>query len=167
MSKDRLWGFKSEYTEKIIAAQPLLKKMEIYNQSFEKTMEDVDRDKTFIFLDPPYYKQESSGLYGRGGDTHHGFPHDTFAEITRNTNCKWFVTYDDSVKVRQMFRGKAVYNERFPDRPGKCYILPFTIPGGYTLAGKTSEDALAGEELFIANYDIVTGDFGADTENVI
>jgi hypothetical protein len=33
-------------------------------------------------------------------------------------------------------------------------MVPFTIPGGYTMAGKTAEDALAGEELFLANYNI-------------
>lgn len=160
MSKDRIWGFKLEHMDKILAAQPLLKKMEIYNQSFEKTMSDVDRDKTFVFMDPPYYKQEASGLYGRGGDTHHGFPHDKFAQITKDTNCRWFITYDDSIKVRQMFKGKCAYNMKRPGAPGKCYILPFTIPGGYTMAGKTSEDALAGEELFIANYDIINGETG-------
>ena len=149
ISKDQLLKVNIEKaTDRILAAQPLLQRMEIYNQSFEKTMADVDPEKTFVFLDPPYYKQEASGLYGRGGDTHRGFPHETFAEVTRNTNCRWFITYDDSVKVRRMFRGKPVYGK-------KCYLLPFTIPGGYTLAGKTSEDALAGEELFIANYDII------------
>ena len=28
-------------------------------------MSDVDKDDTFIFLDPPYYQQMSSGLYGK------------------------------------------------------------------------------------------------------
>ena len=40
------------------------------------------------------------------------FPHEKFAEVTKNTNCKWFITYDDSIKVRKMFRGKAVYGGR-------------------------------------------------------
>lgn len=159
LSKDRFEAFRpDEATNRIIMAQPLLKKMEIKNCSFEETMKDVDPKKSFVFLDPPYYKQESSGLYGRGGDTHHGFPHDMFAEVTKNTNCKWFVTYDDSIKVRRMFRGKPVYGD-------KCYILPFTIPGGYTMAQKNSEDALAGEELFIANYDIEN--FGSDDVFVV
>lgn len=145
ISKDQFVAFNFNKTDRILAASPLLQKMEIRNVSFEETMADVDPNKTFIFLDPPYYRQEKSGLYGRGGDTHKGFPHEHFAEVTKNTNCKWFVTYDDSIKVRRMFRGKAVYG-------GKCYIEPFKIKGGYTLAGKTAEDALDGEELFITNY---------------
>lgn len=147
LSKDRFSKFHFGTLERITLAQPLLKKMEINNVSFEETMKDVDSEKSFIFLDPPYYRQESSGLYGKGGDTHKGFPHDHFAEFTRNTNCRWFVTYDDSIKVRRMFSGKAVYG-------GECRITPFVIPGGYTMASKATEDALAGEELFIHNYDI-------------
>ena len=145
ISKDQFIDFRFDKMDRILAAQPLLQKMEIKNVSFEETMKDVDPKKSFVFLDPPYYRQESSGLYGRGGDTHHGFPHEHFAEFTKNTNCRWFVTYDDSIKVRRMFRGKPVIGD-------KCYITPFVIPGGYTMAGKTAEDALAGEELFISNY---------------
>lgn len=149
LSKDRFRAFHPDTaTKRIILAQPLLGRMEIRNCSFEETMKDVDPKSSFIFLDPPYYRQESSGLYGRGGDTHHGFPHDHFAEVTKQTNCKWFVTYDDSIKVRRMFRGKPVYGD-------KCYIKPFVIPGGYTMAQRNSQDALAGEELFIANYNIL------------
>lgn len=145
ISKDQFIDFDFSKFDRILAAQPLLQKMEIKNCSFEETMADVDPQKTFIFLDPPYYRQEKSGLYGRGGDTHHGFPHDHFAEFTKSCNCRWFVTYDDSIKVRKMFRGSTAFSK-------KCYITPFVIPGGYTMAGKTAEDALAGEELFISNY---------------
>lgn len=149
LSKDQYCAFRLDKLDSIKKASPLLQKVEIYNVSFEETMKYANEkpDKTFIFLDPPYYKQEGSGLYGRGGDTHRGFPHEKFAEVTKSMPCKWFVTYDDSVKVRKMFRGSTVDG-------GKCYILPFKIPGGYTMAGKTAEDALAGEEVFIANYDI-------------
>ena len=161
LSKDRFAAFRPEQaTERITMAQPLLQKMEIKNCSFEETMKDVDPEKTFVFLDPPYYRQETSGLYGRGGDTHHGFPHDKFAEVTKDTNCRWFVTYDDSIKVRKMFRGKPIYGD-------KCYIKPFVIPGGYTMAQKNSEDALAGEELFIANYDIISMDTNFDATGLI
>lgn len=149
LSKDQYFNFRLDKLSSIKKASPLLNKVEIYNVSFEETMKFANDDpsNSFIFLDPPYYKQEGSGLYGRGGDTHRGFPHDKFAEVTKSMPCKWFVTYDDSVKVRRMFRGKTALGD-------KCYIMPFTIPGGYTMAGKTAEDALAGEEVFIANYDL-------------
>lgn len=153
LSKERYFGFTLDKLDRIAAASPLLKKMEIKNVSFEETMADVDPNKTFIFLDPPYFKQESSGLYGKNGDTHKGFPHEHFAEFTLGVNCKWFITYDDSIKVRKMFTGKV---PAYTDENGqkKVYVEPFVIDGGYTMAMKASEDALAGEELFIANYDI-------------
>lgn len=154
LSKERYTGFRLEATERITAAQPLLQKMEIKNCTFEETMADVDPVKSFVFLDPPYYRQESSGLYGRGGDTHHGFPHEHFAEFTLQTNCRWFVTYDDSPKVRRMFAKRPSFGGL-----RESQMTPFVIPGGYTMAQKNSEDALAGEELFISNYDINDTDF--------
>lgn len=138
MSKDQLCKFRLEHINKILEVSPLLQRVEIVNAPFQETMADVDPEKTFVFLDPPYYAQEGSGLYGRNGDTHHGFPHKEFGETTRNLKCKWFVTYDDSPFVRRMFRG--------------FQIVPFQFD--YTLAGNKAQDALAGEELLIANYDI-------------
>lgn len=138
MSKDQLCKFRLEHLRKITDTTPLLKHIEILNAPFQVTMADVDAQDTFVFLDPPYYAQEGSGLYGRNGDTHKGFPHQEFAETTKALPCKWLVTYDDSPLVRKMFRGQ--------------HIVPFQFD--YTLAGKKAEDALAGEELLIANYDI-------------
>lgn len=140
LSKDQLLDFKLAHLNKIAEVAPLLQRIEIYMQGFQDTMKDCSIDNGFIFLDPPYLRQEKSALYGRGGDTHKGFPHKEFAEHCKQTKTPWLVTYDDSVAVRKLFRGKDIY------------IKPFTIT--YTMAGKTSEDALAGEELFIANYDI-------------
>lgn len=142
LSKDRFTAFKLDSLDRVYETSKLLNRMEILNASFEETMKHAyDKpDKSFVFLDPPYWKQEASGLYGRHGDTHRGFPHEKFAGCTKALPCKWFVTYDDSVKVRQMFDG--------------CYIKPFTIPGGYVMAMKNSEDALAGEEVFITNYEL-------------
>lgn len=149
LSKDQFCNFTLSKLDTIFDTSKLLQRIEIYNVSFEETMKygDLDPENSFIFLDPPYYKQESSGLYGKGGNTHKGFPHQHFADFTKNMKCKWFITYDDSVAVRKLFKGKTALGN-------KCYFKPFTIPGGYTLAGKTSEDALAGEELFISNMDI-------------
>lgn len=150
LSKDQLCDFKPEkIIDRVYETSKLLQKVEMYNVSFEETMKygNDDPENSFIFLDPPYYAQEKSGLYGKNGSTHKGFPHEHFAEFTKQMKCKWFITYDDSVAVRKMFQGKTALG-------GPCYIVAFTIDGGYTMAGKTAEDALAGEEAFISNYDI-------------
>lgn len=151
LSKDQFCDFKLDKLNGVYQASKLLQRMEIYNVSFEETMKYAkDKpNKTFTFLDPPYFKQESSGLYGRNGDTHKGFPHEKFAEVTKAQPGKWFVTYDDSVYVRKMFQGYTTEGD-------EIRIKAFVIPGGYTLAGNTAEDALAGEEVFISNYDLET-----------
>lgn len=149
LSKDQFCDFTLDKLKSMYDAHRLLQRIEIYNVSFEETMKygNENPSDSFIFLDPPYAKQEDSGLYGKGGSTHKGFPHQHFADFTKDMHCKWFVTYDDSVIVRKLFAGNTYF--------GKSVVFrPFTIPGGYTMAGKTAEDALAGEELFIANYDL-------------
>ena len=149
LSKDQFCDFKLDKLNVVYEASKLLQRIEILNVSFEETMkfaEESPKD-SFIFLDPPYAKQESSGLYGKGGSTHKGFPHEHFAEFTKTMKSRWFMTYDDSVIVRKLFAGRTADGKEI------C-IMPFKIPGGYTMAGKTAEDALAGEELFISNMDL-------------
>ena len=153
LSKDQYLDFKAEHIQKIKEVAPLLQKLEIYNQSFELTMANCPKKGGFIFLDPPYCNQEKSGLYGKNGDTHHGFPHKEFARVCKQTEANWLITYDDSIAVRRMFREKNLY------------LRPFNLV--YTMAGKCSEDALAGEELFIANYDISDHTSFAGLESIL
>lgn len=151
LSKIKLSKFRLEHINKITDISPLLERVEIVNEPFQVTMADTHPEKSFVFLDPPYYAQEGSGLYGKNGDTHKGFPHNEFAETTKNLNCKWFVTYDDSPLVRRLFRG--------------YHIVP--IQFSYTLASKASEDALAGEELLIANYSIESDESYDDLDDIL
>jgi site-specific DNA-adenine methylase len=144
LSKDQFCEFTLDKLSGIADTSKLLQKIEIYNVSFEETMKYADENpqESFIFLDPPYCAQEGSGLYGKGGSTHRGFPHQHFAEFTKQMKCKWFMTYDDSVTVRKLFQGKTITGDLI-------YMKPYVTK--YTMAGKTAEDALAGEELFISN----------------
>lgn len=159
MSKDQFCGFTLDKIKSIYPANKLLQRVELYNVSFEDTMKFAydNPNESFIFLDPPYAKQEESGLYGKGGNTHKGFPHQHFADFTKAMPCKWFVTYDDSVIVRKLFSGNTYFGK-------PCYFKPFTIPGGYTMSGNNREDALAGEELFISNMPFDTDEY-SDEEN--
>lgn len=141
LSVDNFMSFRLKHMDKIRDMAPFLENLEIINAPFQKTMEDVPKETGFIFLDPPYANQEKSGLYGRNGDTHHGFPHKEFAELCKNTEAKWLITYDDSIFVRKLFKSR------------KLFLRPFKIV--YTMAMNAAEDALAGEELFIANYNIL------------
>lgn len=139
MSKDRFSHFRLSNCTAMTDIQPILKHIEIINAPFQETMANVT-DKSFVFLDPPYIAQEKSGLYGRGGDTHHGFPHQELADLCRSLVCPWLMTLDDSIAARKLYAG--------------CNIQPFTI--AYTMAVHNAADALAGEEIFIANYELGT-----------
>lgn len=156
LSKDQFCDFTLDKLQLVYPAHKLLQRVELYNVSFEDTMKISNErpDDTFIFLDPPYLAQEGSGLYGKGGSTHKGFPHQHFAKYTKTMKCKWFVTYDDSVAVRKLFSGTTADGN-------PIYMKPYKTV--YTMAGKTAEDALKGEELFISNYDLdAEDDFDMD-----
>lgn len=158
LSKDQFCDFTLDKLNGVYDTSKLLQRIEIYNVSFEDTMKYGNEGNVadnFIFLDPPYAAQEGSGLYGKNGSTHHGFPHEHFAEFTKEMKCKWFMTYDDSVIVRKLFAGKTAISD-------KVYMVPYKTV--YTMAGQTAEDALAGEELYLANYDISKSDILDDEE---
>ncbi len=140
LSPNRLCKFRLEQTEQILNVSPLLQNIEILNTSFEETMADVDKDKTFVFLDPPYYAQEGSRLYGNKGDLHKEFPHKKLIDLTKSLECKWLVTYDDSPYIRRMFKGRGID------------IMPFQFT--YIMSHNADTMALNGEELIIANYKI-------------
>ena len=82
LSKDQFCDFTLDKLKVIYEASKLLQRIELYNVSFEDTMKIANErlEESFIFLDPPYAAQEDSGLYGKGGSTHKGFPHQHFAE---------------------------------------------------------------------------------------
>lgn len=143
LSKDQFMDFRMSDALKLVEVSPLLKNIDIKNVSFEEIMRlepmgGATKDEVYIFLDPPYLTQESSGLYGKNGEMHLGFPHQLFVDECKRSPYKFLVTYDDSTQVRRMFKGLV--------------LKPFRLT--YTMAGKTSDDALAGEELFIANFNL-------------
>lgn len=141
--------FKYDHFKVLYEASRVIKDVEIRNCSYEEILFEPMKygaDKTFIFLDPPYETQAKSALYGRNGDTHISFPHDKFAEDCKKLECKFLITYDDCNSIRRRFKWAT--------------IRPFHIQ--YTMAGVRSKDALDGEELLIANYDINTEDEEVD-----
>lgn len=137
MSRDRFMDFNFNKLNSIYDVSEVLQRIEIYNQSYEETMKDLDKDKSFVFLDPPYISQEVGHLYGKNGSTHNGFTHEDLANLCKSLDCKWLMTLDDCVKTRKLYNGCKF---------AKLYI-PYTMT---SLVGR--ENRLNGEELFISNY---------------
>lgn len=127
--------------QKVVDVSGVLQGIDIRNCSYEEIMREKG-ENVFIFLDPPYLTQESSKLYGKDGDMHAGFPHEAFAQECLNSPYDLLITLDDCARVRQLYRDLTVESFRIP----------------YTCGGKTSKDALAGEEVFIYNYKVDNGE---------
>jgi DNA adenine methylase len=56
-----------------------------------------------IYLDPPYYSATHSRLYGKKGNLHSGFDHQRFSEEIKACKMNWFISYDNSKFVRELF----------------------------------------------------------------
>ena len=137
MSPSRVFKYKIDKLKDFKDLSKLIQNIEFLNVPFNEIMKD-ETPETFIFLDPPYYAQEKTGLYGRMGDIHKGFPHKEFCQLTNKLKCKWMVTYDDSPFTRRMFRNQYI----------KLLKLNYSCANGF------KEDMLDGEEIIVTNYSL-------------
>jgi len=120
---------------RITALSGLLTKTKITNLDYEEVME-VPGEDVFIFLDPPYWGNKSSKLYGINGDLHSGFDHDRFAEVCRRSTHKLAITLDNCPEVLEAFDG---FN-----------IEPFDLQ--YGMNNYRQASAAIGKEVLITNY---------------
>lgn len=80
-----------------------LSKLEMSNQSFDDFLEANTEEKSFIFLDPPYYLEKGSKLYGKNGDLHENFDHNKlFESISSKKN--WIMTYNNCEHIRNLYK---------------------------------------------------------------
>jgi DNA adenine methylase len=81
-----------------------LDSIEFYNLDFEIfIMENTISDKSLLFLDPPYYLENKSKLYGDNGDLHEGFDHQKLYNILKNKK-NWILTYNNCEYIRNMYK---------------------------------------------------------------
>jgi len=115
----------------------LIKDWLITNESYEELLSNDNT--TFTYLDPPY--EIESKLYGKKGDVHKMFNHAVFAE--KCTNCKGsqLISYNDSLLIRDRFRGEWMI---------ESYPLTYTMRS----KGKYLEDQKKRDELVLYNYGI-------------
>ena len=89
-----------------------------------------------LFLDPPYYSATKSALYGKRGHLHKTFNHVEFAEVMKNCQHKWLITYDDSKYIHDLF--------------SFANIVPWKLKYGMRNVSKDSTQI--GNEIVISNY---------------
>ena len=79
-----------------------LSNVDFYNKDFEEFIND-NTSNTLIFLDPPYYLEENSKLYGCNGDMHETFTHNKLYEII-STKKNWIMTYNNCDYIRTLYK---------------------------------------------------------------
>ena len=77
--------------------------IEIHNDDFYQFIHNTSNNKTFLFIDPPYYLENKSKLYGNNGDMHEGFNHTSLFELLE-TKKNWIVTYNNCEYIRNLYK---------------------------------------------------------------
>lgn len=84
-----------------------LRKFEVYNLDFEEFINNNLDKKSLMFLDPPYYLESSSNLYGNNGDMHDMFDHDRLHKCLVNKK-KWIMTYNDCNYIKKLYENFTI-----------------------------------------------------------
>lgn len=80
-----------------------LSNMDIYNEDFSDFIHKHMNDKCLLFLDPPYYLEKKSNLYGNNGDMHEDFNHLLLFTII-NDKKNWIITYNNCDYIRNLYK---------------------------------------------------------------
>jgi DNA adenine methylase len=75
----------------------------IYNLDFEDFINSNQDTKNLIFLDPPYYLEKASTLYGNNGDMHDTFDHNKLYNCL-STKQNWFMTYNNCEYIKNLYK---------------------------------------------------------------
>ena len=77
-----------------------LSNFQIYNQDFK---EFINNNKNgFMFLDPPYYLEKKSKLYGNNGDIYENFNHNELYNCLKDRK-NWIMTYNNCEFIKKLY----------------------------------------------------------------
>lgn len=77
--------------------------IDVYNYDFEYFINNFTNEKTIIFLDPPYYLEKQSRLYGNNGDMHENFNHQSLFDLIK-TKKNWIITYNNCEYIKNLYK---------------------------------------------------------------
>jgi DNA adenine methylase len=84
-----------------------LSNFDICNYDFEDFINDNNDKKNLMFLDPPYYLNKGSKLYGNNGDMHETFDHEKLYKcISKIKN--WMMTYNNCEYIRKLYKNYII-----------------------------------------------------------
>lgn len=124
-----------------------LESIKFYNDDFTDFISSVPADG-FMFLDPPYYLDKNSKLYGKRGDLHETFDHKKlFNKLKSRKN--FILCYNDCKYIRKLY--------------GKFVIVNLDWKYGMNASKKSSEIIIMPKEYVEENSIVMTDE--NETEN--
>ena len=107
-------GFSQESSTKrfTISSIEKIKKLNLsninfYNEDFDKFINDTQTETSIIFLDPPYYLEKKSKLYGTSGDLHENFDHEKLFNTIKKYN-NWLITYNNCSYIKELYKNYTI-----------------------------------------------------------
>lgn len=129
--------FTESSIERLSKVSSILVDVKITNLDYQEVINKDGKD-VFIFLDPPYFSAKKSALYGKNGSLHKSFDHERFAECLKKCPHRWFLTYDNSPFIRELFSFAHISNWDLT----------------YGMRNVTKSSNQSENELIISNYDL-------------
>lgn len=137
------WGYREKrslppnrWHERIQPCGKALESSELMNNDFENIINLPKRGKSVLmFIDPPYYKPNKKKHYRNGFEYE---DHLRLASCLKNTNHKFFLTYEDTPEIRDLYSWATITKMEFSYRVDNS-----TVQNGSRLKGC---------ELIISNY---------------
>jgi DNA adenine methylase len=79
--------------------------VEIYNEDFKDFLREtlLIRDNSLMYLDPPYYLEKNSKLYGNNGDMHENFDHQSLFNLLKLQK-NWIITYNNCDYIKNLYK---------------------------------------------------------------
>jgi DNA adenine methylase len=135
-------AFKNRFTKSRIYdlydLSSLIKNVEFYNKDYSNFLKKGDKN-TLIYLDPPYYDNKESKLYGNNGDLHENFDHLEFIKNVESSDLNIIITLDYSDIINKNFLNKSKFN-----------IYPLYIQ--YSMDNVNGNKPKYEKEVIITNY---------------
>lgn len=101
--------FTSSSIQRVEMLKEIMKDVIITHGDYSNLLNGIKED-VLIYLDPPYFSSEKSKLYGKNGDLHSNFDHQTFKENVLACKHNILITYDNSNLIKKMYKEIKDFN---------------------------------------------------------
>ena len=125
-----------DYSELLQNDRSVLHVHEDHEDDENADIEVQQQCQILIYLDPPYYSATHSRLYGKKGNLHSGFDHQRFSEEIKACKMNWFISYDNSKFVRELF----------------SFAKQHAWQLQYGMNNSNKDSCLMGEELIVSGF---------------